>query len=101
MEKQTCAELHDKIKHSSNRKILRRQVELLAEYSRMKIGVDRIPEASYAMARLYSELVKAEHRSILFKAALFGIFFCFLYGLKSRKAKCLNPEKVMQRNAYH
>ena len=94
MKKQTCAELHDKIKHSSNRKILRRQVELLAEYSRLPIGIKRVAECSNAMARLYSELIKADYRSILFKAALFGIFFYFLYGFKSKISETKESEVI-------
>lgn len=87
MKKQTQAEMHERIMHSSNRKILRRQVELLAEYSRLPIGTKHIAECSNAMARLYPQLVKAECRSVLALAAVFGILFCLIYGFNVKLVK--------------
>lgn len=49
-----------RIEKASNRKILRRQLQLLAEYSRRPCGTDRIPEASKAMLEIYKELSKTK-----------------------------------------
>lgn len=77
---QTQSNLHTEIRRASNRKILRRQVELLAEYSRLFIGVESIPECSLAMAKLYPELIKAERIAIVRFLVLIGVLFGLLYG---------------------
>lgn len=53
----TREELHRDIRRASDKTILRRQMELLAEYSRTD-GVDRIPEASLVLLEIYRELNK-------------------------------------------
>lgn len=69
-EQQTRKQMQKRIKLSSNTKILRRQLELLAEYSRLKEGIDAIPECSKAMASIYRELVKAKCWSLGFLTVL-------------------------------
>lgn len=60
-EGQTREELKQRIKKSSNRKMLRRQMELLAECSRVDYqDFCPMPEASQAIALLHRELVIAE-----------------------------------------
>lgn len=59
MKKQSRKEMKKRIQEASNKKILRRQMELLAEYSRTS-GIDQIPESSVAMTRLYRELIKTK-----------------------------------------
>lgn len=78
---QTRDDMHVKIERASNRKILRRQVELLAEYSRLPIGIKSIPKCSLAMAKLYPELVKAERIAVVRFVVLVGVLFSLLYGL--------------------
>ena len=80
MKQQSQKEMSERIKSSSNRKILRRQMELLAEYSRTS-GVDHIPECSEAMAKIYQELVKTECRSIFFSVVLVGASFGLLHSI--------------------
>ena len=80
MKQQSQQEMSEKIKESSNKKILRRQMELLAEYSRT-IGVERIPECSEAMAKIYRELIKTERRTIFLSVVLFGASFRLFHSL--------------------
>ena len=47
-------EIHAKVRASSNKKILRQQLELLTEHSRIR-GMDQIPQCSEAMVRVYRE----------------------------------------------
>ena len=61
---QTKEEMHQKIMKASNKKILRRQLELLAEYSRT-IGTDRIPESSEAMVSIQKELIRNKRNFIM------------------------------------
>lgn len=75
---QTREEMQSAIKKAGNKKIFRRQIEMLAEYSRT-CGVDRAPEASQAMIFLYGGLIKAE--CFLFVRILVA-FFAFLYLFK-------------------
>ncbi len=84
--KQTIEEMQRKIQVASNRKILRRQLEMLAEYSRT-CGVDRAPEASQAMASLHRRLVKAESWCFVrFVIALFALlYFCKCFPVKGVK----------------
>lgn len=74
---QTQEDMRNKIRQSSNRKILRRQLELLAEYSRTDYQyLCPIPESSNAMVAIHKELVKAQR--ILFMRVLIA-FFGFMY----------------------
>ena len=74
---QSRQEMSEKIMKASNRKILRRQMELLAEYSRT-CGVERIPEASQAMVCVHGELLKAECiLFVRFQVAFFAILYFF------------------------
>lgn len=63
---------HEEIRKASNRKILRRQMELLAEYSRLPHAQNKVPEASDTMLKIYKELVKTKR----FYSVLFSV--CFL-----------------------
>lgn len=75
---QSREEMHEKIMKASDRKILRRQMELLAEYSRT-CGIERAPEASQAMVCVHKELVKTKY---LFFVRVQIAFFAFLYFFK-------------------
>ena len=70
-------DMRQRIEKSSNRKILRRQLQLLAEYSRRPCGTDRIPEVSKAMLEIYKELGKAK-KSTLALAFVFLVTGCSL-----------------------
>ena len=63
---------------SSKWKILRRQMELLTEYSRTS-GQDKIPECADALVNTHRELVKAERRLIV---RLLVLFLGFRYLMK-------------------
>ena len=77
---QKLKKMRKKIKAASNRHILRRQMELLTEFSRTRYyDICPIAESSQAMAAVHKELVKAE--SILF-VRIPIVFFGFLYLLK-------------------
>lgn len=80
------------IRVASNKKILRRQLELLAEYSRVSYGQKQIPACSREMAQIYRELVNAETRSILFPVCLLGVGFSILYGLGVKLIKLTNRQ---------
>lgn len=69
---QSREEMHRNICQSSNEKILRRQIEMLTEYSRT-CGVDRAPEANEAIVSLYRSLIEA-------KCLLFMRIFVALLG---------------------
>ncbi len=56
---QTREEMQRNIRAASNEKILRRQIEMLTEYSRT-FGVDSAPEANAAIASLYRALAEAK-----------------------------------------
>lgn len=56
---QTREEMQRNIRRASNEKILRRQIEMLTEYSRT-CGIDRSPEASRAIVSLYRSLLEAK-----------------------------------------
>ncbi len=74
---QSREEMRKRIMAASKRKILRRQMELLAEYSRTNYEDDcPIPEASQAMVSVHKELVKAERVLIVrILIAIFGFFY--------------------------
>ena len=72
---QTREEMKKNIQKATKRKILRRQMELLAEYSRTS-GTDKIPESSVAVTAVHNELVKAER---IFFMRLLITFFGLLY----------------------
>lgn len=81
---------HKAIQAASNKKILRRQLELLAEYERTPDGNSQIPDCSREMVQIYRELVKAEIRSVLFLVCLLGVGFNVLYGLNVALVKFTN-----------
>ncbi len=69
---QTREEMQKKTKKASNIKILRRQIEMLTEYSRTS-GIERSPEACQAIVELHKELTKAESIILMFfLVSLFG-----------------------------
>lgn len=74
---QTREEMHKKIAKASNRKILRRQIELLAEYSRLPCCGGRVPEASEAITEIHKELIKRE----CFTAMLIAAFVYFVLSI--------------------
>lgn len=82
---QSREEMHEKIMKASDRKILRRQMELLAEYSRI-CGVERAPEASQAMVCVHKELVKT---NCIFFVRGQVAFFAFLYFFKRFAVKSI------------
>lgn len=73
-------EIRQNIEAASNKSILRRQLELLAEHSRT-FGTSQIPECSAAMVQVYRELVRTERVSKLTALLFFGISLDFLYGV--------------------
>jgi len=73
--------LHEEVKAASNKEILRKQLELLAEYPRVPEGKEQIPACSREMVQIYRELAKAEIRPVLLPIALLGVGFSVLYGL--------------------
>jgi len=75
----TQEEIHKNIEASSNELILRRQLELLAEYSRT-YGTVQIPECSEAMVEVYRELAHTEAKRFL-RPLLFGVCASLLYGI--------------------
>lgn len=75
---QSREEMHEKIMKASDRKILRRQMELLAEYSRT-CGIERTPEASREMVCVHKELVKTNR---FFFVRFTIVFFTFFYFFK-------------------
>lgn len=88
---QTTKEMRQKIAKSSNRKILRRQVELLAEYSRRAGYADRTPEASMAMVSVHKELIIAER---IFFVRFLIVFFTILYLFKCLTVKCIQLIRI-------
>lgn len=52
---------HEYIKALSNKEILRKQLELLAEYSRVPEGHEHMAECSKAMVLIYRELIRADN----------------------------------------
>lgn len=52
---------HENIKAASNKEILRKQLELLAEYSRVPEGHEHMAECSVAMILLYRELTRPDN----------------------------------------
>lgn len=82
---QSVDEMQTKIRKSSNRKILRRQIEMLTEYSRT-CGAERAPEACQAISSLHKELFKVENRFLVVcQIALLG----FLYVVK-----CISVKRI-------
>lgn len=80
---QSRKEMKKKIMKASKRKILRRQMELLAEYSRTS-GINKIPESSIVMTNVHNELIKAER---IFFVRLLIAFFGLIYLFKSIQIK--------------
>lgn len=75
---QAREEMHKKIMAASNRKILRRQMELLAEHSRTS-GTYEIPAASEAMASIHKELIKTDRTFFVrIMIALFTFTYFFI-----------------------
>jgi len=79
-------EIHAKVRASSNKKILRQQLELLAEHSRIR-GMDQIPQCSEAMVRVYRELNQGICESILFALLAFGVGAYLLYSVSVKLIK--------------
>lgn len=52
---------HRDIQAASNKEILRKQLELLAEYSRLPEGHEHMAECSIAMVLLYRELARPDN----------------------------------------
>lgn len=75
---QSQEEMKYKIRKASRRKILRRQLELLAEWCRVS-GQEQIPEATKAMILVHRELLKIE--SLLLMCFVI-VFFTLLHGVK-------------------
>lgn len=73
-------QIRKNIEASSNEKILRRQLELLAEYSRTH-GMNQIPECSSAMTRVHRELVLAKCVPKVIGLLFFGVCLNQLYGI--------------------
>ena len=78
MDRDDQLEMRKRIEKASRRKILRRQIELLAEYSRTS-GTDRIPESSQSLVMVHQELTKTEW--ICFMRFLIA-FFALIYSVK-------------------
>lgn len=73
---QSREEMKKKIQKSSNRKILRKQMEMLTECSRIDYqDFCPMPESSQAIAALHRELVKAD--GILFMGILITLLGLF------------------------
>lgn len=79
-------EMRKNIEASSNKKILRRQMELLAEHCRTSV-TDQIPECSAAMVSVHRELIMAECVSKLAVFLFFGASFYLLYGVYVKLVK--------------
>lgn len=80
---QSGEEIKKKVQKASNRKILRRQLELLAECSRTDYQyLCPIPEASQAIANIHRELSKAERillvRILIVLLGLLYLLKCFM-----------------------
>lgn len=72
---QSQEDMKQKIQRASNRKILRRQMELLAEWCRIS-GQSQIPGASKAMIDVNRELLKTERvYFVRFLIAIFAVFY--------------------------
>ena len=84
--KQSREEMCRNIQAASNKKILRRQMELLAEYSRLPSGNDKIPECSMVLLEIYRELSKTK-RIAFFVIALLGTLFSLLYSVNVKLVK--------------
>lgn len=76
----TLKKLHKQINKSSDRKILRQQMVLLAEYSRTEEAKGERVAASYGVLDIYRELVKTKCRLVLGLACL-GVLVGLLYGI--------------------
>ena len=75
---QSQEEMNYRIRKASRRKILRRQLELLAEWCRIS-GQEQIPDASKAMISVHKELLKTES---LLLVGLIIVFFTLLHSVK-------------------
>ncbi len=73
-------EIRKNIEASSNKLILRRQMELLAEYSRT-CTTSPIPECSTAMVSVHRELSRIDRESKLTVLVCLGACFSLLYGI--------------------
>lgn len=75
---QSHEEMVQKIKKASRRKILRRQMELLAEWCRVSyFGQKQIPRATKEMIALNKELFKTERVLFVCFIIMFFTFSCF------------------------
>ena len=75
------------IEKASDKKILRRQLELLAKYSYLGIEPKRIPEISQSMVSIYRELFKAKSRAVICAVVLFSSLFYIVYCVALRKTR--------------
>lgn len=80
----TLKKLHKQINKSSDKKILRQQMVLLAEYSRTEEAKGERVAASYGVLDIYRELVKAKCRLAVLFACL-GILGGLLYDVRKDK----------------
>ena len=82
----TLKKLHKQINKSSDKKILRQQMVLLAEYSRTEEAKGERVAASYGVLDIYRELVKAKCRLAVLFACL-GVLGGLLYGISVKFIK--------------
>ena len=75
---QSHKEMVQKIQKASRRKILRRQMELLAEWCRVSdFGQKQIPKATKEIIALNKELFKTENLLFMRFIIVFFTFSCF------------------------
>ncbi len=79
IKQQNPEERQQNVKKSSNEKILRRQLELLAMYSYGGSVTDRVSEVSQSMLSIYRELLKVKGRFAVLVMAIGGCVFYTLY----------------------
>lgn len=85
---QSHKEMVQKIQKASRRKILRRQMELLAEWCRVSdFGQKQIPKATKEIIALNKELFKTENLLFMRFIIVFFTFSCFFkfFTIKSIK----------------
>ncbi len=83
---------HRKIVKAGDRKILRKQMELLAEYSRLPYAHEKIPEASAALLDIYRELIKTKYLFVTVFPLLFCAFLNLGYSVTVKHVKLFKRE---------
>ncbi|MCM1181485.1 MAG: hypothetical protein NC347_14615 [Clostridium sp.] len=78
--------IRPEIRKASNRKILRRQMEMLTEYSFSGMLFDRMPETSQAIASLHKELFKIHCGLVIWIEIT---FFALMYFFKRFMVKSI------------